>query len=181
MPLPLCAVYLGKIWSREKPELKVLGDVHPERGGGFVSDGPNPCENNGNCSHLCLLSPGDGELSFSCACPEYFILEADNRTCRANCTEAQMECGREDHSCIPLRWRCDSRSDCINGDDEKGCGEIILLTSIMAPVPQIGFHAQVIVNSKKQQRFLCSVHAEAIRYLCDNLWNNKLIDVGCGL
>lgn len=42
-------------------------------------DNYNPCEvNNGNCSHLCLLSTNQ---TYKCACPHIMILMSDNRTC----------------------------------------------------------------------------------------------------
>ena len=38
-----------------------------------------PCaENNGNCSHLCLLTPGGGR---KCACPQGVDLSDDGTTC----------------------------------------------------------------------------------------------------
>ncbi|XP_009574253.1 PREDICTED: low-density lipoprotein receptor-related protein 5 [Fulmarus glacialis] len=41
-----------------------------------------PCEeNNGGCSHLCLLSPRDP--FYSCACPTGVQLEDDGRTCKS--------------------------------------------------------------------------------------------------
>lgn len=40
----------------------------------------NPCGiDNGNCSHLCLLSING---TYKCACPHIMILTSDNRTCR---------------------------------------------------------------------------------------------------
>ncbi|XP_013781727.1 low-density lipoprotein receptor-related protein 2-like [Limulus polyphemus] len=79
---------------------------------------PNPCENkNGECSHLCLLSPGGGRI---CACPDQFIL-LDNVTCIANCTSGQHRCSGSDDRCIPILWRCDGKNDCSDESDEKGC------------------------------------------------------------
>lgn len=44
-------------------------------------DGPSPCgDNNGGCSHLCLLSL----KSFKCECPHVMRLNSDNRTCVQN-------------------------------------------------------------------------------------------------
>ena len=62
---------------------------------------PNPCgEENGNCSHLCLLAPGG--KNFTCACPASFKLNTDNRTCRANCSMAEIRCGKVDDRYITL-------------------------------------------------------------------------------
>ena len=42
-------------------------------------DGSGPCtENNGNCSDLCLLTPGRGR---KCACPQGITLSSDGLTC----------------------------------------------------------------------------------------------------
>lgn len=66
----------------------------------------NPCgENNGGCSHLCLLSPGTGQLTYKCACPNQFYISTDNRTCIANCTKGQHRCGGRDEKCIPWFWK----------------------------------------------------------------------------
>lgn len=80
----------------------------------------NPCgENNGGCSHLCLISPGG--QSFTCACPNNFILLRDNKTCIANCTKGQHRCGGNDDRCIPIFWNCDGDKDCRDGSDELNC------------------------------------------------------------
>lgn len=80
----------------------------------------NPCgKNNGGCSHLCLISPGG--KSYKCACPDNFILLADNKTCFANCTEGQHRCGLPNDQCIPIYWTCDGEKDCRDGSDEKNC------------------------------------------------------------
>lgn len=45
-------------------------------------DGPSPCaDNNGGCSHLCLLSVSK---TFRCECPHVMQLSSDNRTCVQN-------------------------------------------------------------------------------------------------
>lgn len=84
----------------------------------------NPCgENNGGCSHLCLISEGGN--SFLCACPDQFILLDDKKTCEANCTERQFACGGRDSKCISKIWYCDGEKDCADGEDEPGvniCG-----------------------------------------------------------
>ncbi|XP_014669426.1 PREDICTED: low-density lipoprotein receptor-related protein 2-like isoform X2 [Priapulus caudatus] len=77
----------------------------------------NPCgSNNGRCSHLCLIAPG-GE-SYTCACPNHFILQSDNMTCTANCPAGQFQCGRSDDRCLPYRLKCDGVPDCKDGSDE---------------------------------------------------------------
>ncbi|XP_059178824.1 low-density lipoprotein receptor-related protein 2-like isoform X2 [Physella acuta] len=79
--------------------------------------GYNPCGlDNGGCSHLCLTSPGG--QSYTCACPEYFVLKADQRQCEARCLSSQFRCGSSDDRCIPRLWRCDGEKDCRDGSDE---------------------------------------------------------------
>ncbi|GAB6028318.1 hypothetical protein CHUAL_002491 [Chamberlinius hualienensis] len=77
----------------------------------------NPCgDNNGGCSHLCLISPGGN--TYKCSCPSSFYLDKDNRSCIANCSGGQMRCGSSDDRCIPLAWMCDGDKDCKDGSDE---------------------------------------------------------------
>lgn len=79
----------------------------------------NPCgTNNGNCSHLCLISPPpassylniegygeEGQTTYVCACPNQFYLSVDKKTCIANCTEGQWQCKGSDEKCIPWFWQ----------------------------------------------------------------------------
>ncbi|KAI6192728.1 EGF-like domain-containing protein [Aphelenchoides besseyi] len=93
--------------------------VHPLRQPRY----PNPCgDNNGGCSHLCLIAAGG--KTFTCACPDQFIL-INNQTCEPNCTARQFACGGEDAKCISHLWYCDGEKDCADGSDEPGeaiCG-----------------------------------------------------------
>lgn len=86
---------------------------------------PNPCGNsNGGCSHLCLIAPGGS--SFSCSCPDFFILGPDRKTCMANCSIRQFRCGPSDDRCISILWKCDGENDCKDGSDEPSdCGQLI--------------------------------------------------------
>lgn len=80
----------------------------------------NPCgDNNGGCSHLCLLSPTEnGTVTYKCACPDQFYLDRNGKNCIANCTQTQFRCAGEDDKCIPKYWRCDKEKDCADGSDE---------------------------------------------------------------
>lgn len=61
----------------------------------------NPCaNNNGGCSHLCLIAPSTSSFlidnfghaestTYQCACPSQFILSPDKKNCIANCTSGQ--------------------------------------------------------------------------------------------
>ncbi|GFY45676.1 low-density lipoprotein receptor-related protein 1 [Trichonephila inaurata madagascariensis] len=73
----------------------------------------NPCASAG-CTTLCLLKPGGGAL---CACPENYVLEDDNVSCRNNCTSSQFVCTAT-YKCIPSWWYCDTQDDCGDRLDE---------------------------------------------------------------
>ena len=84
----------------------------------------NPCESttpNGGCSHLCLIAPNptmEG-TSFTCACPDNFLLDPfNNKTCIPKCTAGQHRCGGNDEKCIPHYWKCDGSVDCADKSDE---------------------------------------------------------------
>ncbi|XP_059057986.1 low-density lipoprotein receptor-related protein 2 [Achroia grisella] len=93
---------------------------------------PNPCgDNNGGCSHLCLIAPPhessylniegygeEGTTTYKCACPNQFYLARDLKTCIANCTDGQHRCNGHDEKCIPWFWKCDGEKDCMDGSDE---------------------------------------------------------------
>uniref|UniRef100_A0A4W3J269 Low-density lipoprotein receptor-related protein n=1 Tax=Callorhinchus milii TaxID=7868 RepID=A0A4W3J269_CALMI len=62
---------------------------------------PTPCdENNGGCSHLCLLSPK--EPFFRCACPTGVQLEKDGKICKAGAEEILLLARRTDLRRISL-------------------------------------------------------------------------------
>ena len=99
----------------------------------YIWSGDNPCgSNNGGCSHLCLISPGGN--TFKCACPDYFLLSRDGRTCLANCSINQFRCGITDDRCIPLLWKCDGERDCRDGADEpsncRECSNTLMTSQI---------------------------------------------------
>jgi len=82
----------------------------------------NPCDKL-NCQTLCLLKEDEksSKLSATCACPENFILNSDQRTCSANCTASQFLC-KTTFNCIPMLWVCDGQDDCGDHSDEpKDC------------------------------------------------------------
>lgn len=80
---------------------------------------PHPCHtNNGNCSHLCLLSLSN----VVCDCPLGMKLLNDNRTCYEpkRCTSYDFYCSKS-NACIPKEMRCNGKKDCLLGEDEFHC------------------------------------------------------------
>lgn len=69
--------------------------------------GPSPCDNNGNCSTLCLLKPGGKNV---CACPENFVLQSNGISCESNCSSSQFVCNAT-YNCIPFWWKCGKYSN----------------------------------------------------------------------
>ena len=71
----------------------------------------NPCkDNNGGCSHLCLIGVnplGNQGTVATCQCPDDFVMGKDGRTCEANCKPNQHRCGPdgEDDRCVPAWWK----------------------------------------------------------------------------
>ncbi|KOC62359.1 Vitellogenin receptor [Habropoda laboriosa] len=78
-------------------------------------------KNNGNCSHVCLLS---NPHSYICACPPDMMLNGDNRTCspQTACKPGEVKCGEHD-ICIKSYQRCDGVRDCPNREDESSVCE----------------------------------------------------------
>lgn len=65
-------------------------------------EGENPCgSDNGNCSHLCLMSPMK-PLSYKCACPTGVRLLEDQRTCADGAEEMLLLARRTDLRIISL-------------------------------------------------------------------------------
>ena len=75
---------------------------------------------NGGCSHICVAN---GESDIHCACPLEFYLELDEKTCsdKLKCSASQFTCVSGKIHCIPLVWRCDGISECLDRSDEIGC------------------------------------------------------------
>ncbi|XP_012350206.1 vitellogenin receptor isoform X1 [Apis florea] len=75
-------------------------------------------KNNGNCSHVCLLS--NNPSSYICACPPDMMLNIDNRKCNSQttCNTGEIKCGEHD-KCIKSYQRCDGIIDCPSGEDES--------------------------------------------------------------
>ncbi|XP_025835220.1 vitellogenin receptor [Agrilus planipennis] len=79
----------------------------------------HPCQvNNGNCSHICLVSRKD----YSCACPLGLKLGTDQKNCYKPvvCEHHEFFCSKPMH-CIPQSMRCNGHEDCVGGEDEEGC------------------------------------------------------------
>ncbi|KAJ8934130.1 hypothetical protein NQ314_013589 [Rhamnusium bicolor] len=79
----------------------------------------SPCHtNNGNCSHLCLMS----HKTIMCACPVGWDLDNDSHTCtkREKCEVSEFRCPHS-NMCILKSQRCNKHKDCTFGEDEDNC------------------------------------------------------------
>ncbi|XP_031780788.1 vitellogenin receptor isoform X1 [Nasonia vitripennis] len=93
-----------------------------------VIDGPYSGEthacrkNNGDCSHICLVTDASKRL---CACPADFVINSDQKTCRPKtaCSDDEIKCS-VNNLCIKKIQKCNYVMDCPDGEDEKDCDSI---------------------------------------------------------
>lgn len=78
---------------------------HPERQPSLPAEVKNPCATQRGCLALCLLKPASTSVTSICTCPENYILNEDNYSCRSNCSTSQFVCSST-YKCIPFWWRC---------------------------------------------------------------------------
>lgn len=109
----------------EKSNKKLVLDTPSKYDTMYIASGTkhsipsHPCRlNNGNCSHLCLLS----SKKMLCSCPLGMELNSDQRTCSKplTCKTHEFLC-KGSRMCIPSSMLCNGYSDCHLGEDEATC------------------------------------------------------------
>ncbi|OTF79422.1 hypothetical protein BLA29_004356, partial [Euroglyphus maynei] len=99
---------------------------HPDRQPSLSRNVKNPCisplnvDNNqtdDKCLALCLLKSHKSKLSGTCTCPDNYILNDDQYSCRSNCSYSEFVCNNT-YKCIPFWWKCDTQNDCGDDSDE---------------------------------------------------------------
>ncbi|XP_025205329.1 vitellogenin receptor [Melanaphis sacchari] len=111
----------------------------------------HPCQqNNGDCSHICLLS-GKGKV---CGCPPGLVLSNNSLNCTllGECKSDEYRCYTGE--CISSHFRCDLKKDCPRGDDEDA-------------VKCLHYTA----NSCPKSQFLCHDKTKCLdkKHLCDSV------------
>lgn len=116
-PVTNCTVRQFAIHSVTQHRPMDVKMYHPARQPSLPEDVKSPCGNGSvdQCLGLCLLRPrtdgdvtrgglGGSSVTSVCSCPEDYVLEDDDRSCRSNCTYSQFECAT--YKCIPSWWKC---------------------------------------------------------------------------
>ncbi|KAJ0171351.1 hypothetical protein K1T71_012901 [Dendrolimus kikuchii] len=85
------------------------------------------------CSHICVQIPNDIPhtipVAYKCICPLGLVKNGAKCVEAARCGYHEMYCKRS-NMCFPLRSRCDGKKDCVYGEDEEDCDELLDNTSI---------------------------------------------------
>ncbi|KAK7507346.1 hypothetical protein BaRGS_00001281, partial [Batillaria attramentaria] len=81
----------------------------------------HPCKKENRCTDFCLSTGPD---TYNCSCAVNRELQADGYTCTGKvqalpCAHSQFACEDEEHTCIPLRFKCDGQANCPDGSDES--------------------------------------------------------------
>lgn len=95
-----CDKYTGQMRNPVLENLLWPMDIHVYSPDRQPSRADNPCAENGNCSHLCLLSPQPP--FYSCACPTGVRLLQDGRTCASGAENILLLARRRDIRRISL-------------------------------------------------------------------------------